>query len=31
MSQGRNVERANHLHDDIYRRPHPEHEHPGNV
>jgi zinc/manganese transport system ATP-binding protein len=31
MSQGRNVERANHLHNDIYRRPRPEHEQPRNV
>ena len=31
MSQGRNVERADHLHDDLYRRPHHEDEHQGNV
>jgi zinc/manganese transport system ATP-binding protein len=33
MSKGRNVERDNHLHDELYRRPgdHHEHEHPGNV
>jgi zinc/manganese transport system ATP-binding protein len=31
MSQGRNIERANHLHDDLYRRPHDEREHRANV
>jgi zinc/manganese transport system ATP-binding protein len=33
MSQGRNVERDNHLHDDLARPPHDHHEHahPGNV
>jgi zinc/manganese transport system ATP-binding protein len=31
MSQGRNVERADHLHDDLNRQPHHEHEHQGNV
>jgi zinc/manganese transport system ATP-binding protein len=31
MSQGRNLERANHLHDDLRRSPHDHHEHLGNV
>ena len=31
MSQGRNVERADHLHDNLYLRPHHEHERPGHV
>jgi zinc/manganese transport system ATP-binding protein len=31
MSQGRNVERADHLHDNLYRRPNHEHEQPRNV
>ena len=31
MSQGRNLERANHLHDDLRRSPHDHHEHPSNV